>query len=261
MRRDSHGALASAFSRADRIDDFPDLRRRRARADHDHELACRRLLAAGIAPMIVGLCLLVVSAWASPPSLALFLAGGIVAGIGVGAIVRGSLTVVISTASPDDRAGALATFFTVGYGTPGSDCLASRCLASRAVPESGRTGSRRRLRAAGPASAPGSAVERPAQRTPGHLTAGATRSTRLPPAQVRSVRPVRLGPIVRPSRRRPLRGGDCAARDEHGLSGPADGSSGVMPRNAKRVSVIWDTTQGGRNGHNRGPRQRRERDG
>ena len=73
-----------------------------------------RLLAAGIAPMIVGLCLLVVSAWTSPPSLALFLAGGIVAGIGIGAVIRGSLTVVISTASPDDRAGALATFFTAG---------------------------------------------------------------------------------------------------------------------------------------------------
>jgi len=75
----------------------------------------RRLLAAGIVPMIAGLCLLVVSAWTSPPSLALFLAGGIVAGTGIGAILRGSLTVVISTASPDDRAGALATFFTAGY--------------------------------------------------------------------------------------------------------------------------------------------------
>ena len=65
--------------------------------------------------MIAGLCLLVVSAWTSPPSLALFLAGGIVAGTGIGAIIRGSLTVVISTASPDNRAGALATFFTAGY--------------------------------------------------------------------------------------------------------------------------------------------------
>jgi Major Facilitator Superfamily len=73
------------------------------------------LLAAGIALMIAGLCLLAVSAWTSPPSLALFLAGGIVAGTGIGAIIRGSLTVVISTASPDDRAGALATFFTAGY--------------------------------------------------------------------------------------------------------------------------------------------------
>ena len=68
----------------------------------------RRLLAAGIVPMLAGLCLLVLSAWTSPPSLALFLAGGIVAGTGIGAIIRGSLTVVISTASPDDRAGALA---------------------------------------------------------------------------------------------------------------------------------------------------------
>jgi hypothetical protein len=38
-----------------------------------------------------------------------------VAGLGVGAIIRGSLAVVISTASPGDRAGALATFFTAGY--------------------------------------------------------------------------------------------------------------------------------------------------
>jgi hypothetical protein len=38
-----------------------------------------------------------------------------VAGAGIGAIVRGSLTVVISTAGSDDRAGALATFFTAGY--------------------------------------------------------------------------------------------------------------------------------------------------
>jgi predicted MFS family arabinose efflux permease len=50
----------------------------------------------------------------SVPSLALFLAGGIVAGTGIGAVIRGSLTVMISTASPDDRAGALATFFTAG---------------------------------------------------------------------------------------------------------------------------------------------------
>jgi hypothetical protein len=74
----------------------------------------RRLLAAGIVPMIAGPCLHVLSAWTSPPSLALFLAGGIVAGTGIGAVIRGSLTVVISTASPDDRAGALATFFTAG---------------------------------------------------------------------------------------------------------------------------------------------------
>jgi MFS family permease len=74
-----------------------------------------RLVAAGIAPVIAGLGLLVASAWTSPPSLALFLIAVIVAGAGQGAILRGSLTVAISTAGPDDRAGPLATFFTAGY--------------------------------------------------------------------------------------------------------------------------------------------------
>jgi MFS family permease len=74
-----------------------------------------RLLAAGIAPAIIGLCALVASAWTSPPSLALFLTGAAVAGAGVGAIFRGSLTVVITTVGPDHRADALATFFTAGY--------------------------------------------------------------------------------------------------------------------------------------------------
>jgi MFS family permease len=74
-----------------------------------------RLVAAGIAPLFIGLGVLVTSAWLSPPSLALFLIGGAVAGIGLGAIVRGSLTVVIATSHPDDRAGAVATFFTAGY--------------------------------------------------------------------------------------------------------------------------------------------------
>jgi hypothetical protein len=38
-----------------------------------------------------------------------------VAGAGIGAIIRGSLTVAIAASSPDDRAGTLATFFTAGY--------------------------------------------------------------------------------------------------------------------------------------------------
>ena len=75
----------------------------------------QRLVRVGIGPVIVGLCMFVASAWASPPSLALFLIGGVVVGAGGGAIFRGSLSVVISTSGPDDRAGALATFFTAGY--------------------------------------------------------------------------------------------------------------------------------------------------
>ena len=75
----------------------------------------QRLVRVGTGPVIVGLCIFAASAWTSPPSLALFLIGGVVVGAGGGAIFRGSLSVVISTAGPGDRAGALATFFTAGY--------------------------------------------------------------------------------------------------------------------------------------------------
>jgi MFS family permease len=74
-----------------------------------------RLIAAGIMPTLVGLGVTVASAWTSPPSLALFLIGGIIVGAGGGAIFRVTLTVVIATSDPDDRAGALASFFTAGY--------------------------------------------------------------------------------------------------------------------------------------------------
>ena len=74
-----------------------------------------RLIAAGLVPTIVGLIVLVASAWTSPASLALFLIGGAVMGLGGGAMIRGSLSVVISTTDPADRAGALATYFTAGY--------------------------------------------------------------------------------------------------------------------------------------------------
>jgi len=74
-----------------------------------------KLIAVGIAPTIIGLIILVTSAWTSPASLALFLIGGAVVGAGGGAILRGSLTVVIATTDAADRAGALATFFTAAY--------------------------------------------------------------------------------------------------------------------------------------------------
>ena len=74
-----------------------------------------RLIAAGLAPLLIGLVVLVASAWTSPASLELFLLGSGVAGLGGGAIIRGSLSVVLSTASAADRAGALATYFTAGY--------------------------------------------------------------------------------------------------------------------------------------------------
>ena len=75
----------------------------------------RRLLAAGIPTIMLGLAVLVVSAWTAPPSLALFLTGGLLTGAGASAIFRSSLGVAVSTAHAEDRAGTLATFFTVGY--------------------------------------------------------------------------------------------------------------------------------------------------
>ena len=74
-----------------------------------------RLIAAGIIPALLGLGTVVASAWTSPPSLALFLIGGVITGAGDGAIFRGSLTVAISTSDPTDRAGVLASFFTAGF--------------------------------------------------------------------------------------------------------------------------------------------------
>jgi hypothetical protein len=74
-----------------------------------------RLIAAGLAPLLIGLIVLVASAWTSPASLALFLVGATVAGMGGGAIIRGSLTLIVSTAGAADRAGALTAYFTAGY--------------------------------------------------------------------------------------------------------------------------------------------------
>jgi MFS family permease len=74
-----------------------------------------RVFAAGTGSAILGLAILVGSVWLEPPSLTLFLIGCVIAGAGCGGIFRGSIETVISTSTPDDRAGALATFFAVGY--------------------------------------------------------------------------------------------------------------------------------------------------
>jgi hypothetical protein len=74
-----------------------------------------RLLTAGIPTILFGLGVLVASAWTAPPSLALFLGGGVLSGMGASAIFRASLGVVIETARADERAAALAAFFTAGY--------------------------------------------------------------------------------------------------------------------------------------------------
>jgi len=55
------------------------------------------------------------AAWVRPPSLALFFVGAALVGVGSGAIYRSTLTVVLTAAPADERAGALALFFVVGY--------------------------------------------------------------------------------------------------------------------------------------------------
>jgi MFS family permease len=74
-----------------------------------------RLFATGVVAAIFGLGVLVASAWLKQPSLALFLIGCVIAGAGCGAIFKGSIQTVIGMSSEDERAGALAFFFTVGY--------------------------------------------------------------------------------------------------------------------------------------------------
>jgi MFS family permease len=74
-----------------------------------------RLLATGIPFLIAGLGAVVIAPWVDPPSLLLFLVGAALVGVGSGALFRGTLTLVVSTAPSDDRAGAVATLFAVGY--------------------------------------------------------------------------------------------------------------------------------------------------
>jgi MFS family permease len=75
----------------------------------------RRLLCVGIPALILGLAAVVGAAWVTPPSLGLFLAGAALVGVGSGSIFRGTLTLVVTTASPGNRAGALASFYVAGY--------------------------------------------------------------------------------------------------------------------------------------------------
>jgi hypothetical protein len=78
------------------------------RASSGSNWPARRLIAAGLVPTIVGLIILVASAWTSPAGLALFLIGGAVMGLGGGAMIRGNLSVVVSTtdAAPRQRPSA-----------------------------------------------------------------------------------------------------------------------------------------------------------
>ena len=75
----------------------------------------RRLLGTGMATMVTGLSLVVVAAWLSTPSLALFVAGGALTGAGAGTLFKGALGTVVAIATEDGRAEALAGLFLGGY--------------------------------------------------------------------------------------------------------------------------------------------------
>jgi MFS family permease len=77
--------------------------------------APRRTLAAGIGLMVGGMALTVLAAWLPTPSLALFIAGGALAGAGGGAIFKGTVATVIEISPAATRAEALAGLFLAGY--------------------------------------------------------------------------------------------------------------------------------------------------
>ena len=75
----------------------------------------RGMLAAAVPILPVGLVLLVVAVWLPAPSLAVFIAGGVLAGAGAGLMFRGAVNTVSAMASPDRRAETLAGLFLAAY--------------------------------------------------------------------------------------------------------------------------------------------------
>jgi MFS family permease len=73
----------------------------------------RRALAAGCATLIVGMVVLAIGLGAR--SLALLIAGGVIAGVGHGLAFRGGLGAINAKAPDDRRAGAASSFFLVCY--------------------------------------------------------------------------------------------------------------------------------------------------
>ena len=74
-----------------------------------------RLLSTGFVTMLIGLTLVVLSAWLATPSLTAFLLGGAVVGAGAGAIFKGSLGTVIAISEPAERAQSVAGLLLAGY--------------------------------------------------------------------------------------------------------------------------------------------------
>ncbi len=75
----------------------------------------RTVLITGMACMIVGVGLVVLAVWLSSPSLALFLIGGLLTGLGGGAMFKGSLGTVMMISELEHRAEAVAGLLLAGY--------------------------------------------------------------------------------------------------------------------------------------------------
>jgi len=73
------------------------------------------IIAWGIPIMVAGLAVLVISVWLRTPSLAMFLAGGVITGAGAGALFKGVVAMVALDAPAERRAEALAGMFLAGY--------------------------------------------------------------------------------------------------------------------------------------------------
>jgi hypothetical protein len=74
-----------------------------------------RVFEAGMGTMVIGLAAAVLAVWLRPPSLALFILGGVLIGAGGGAIFKGAIGTVLSISSPDRIAESLAGMFLCAY--------------------------------------------------------------------------------------------------------------------------------------------------
>ena len=74
-----------------------------------------RNLQAGMAAMVIGIGLAVLGVWLHSPSLALFIAGGVVIGGGSGAIFKGAVGTVMSISPPERIAESLTGVFLAAY--------------------------------------------------------------------------------------------------------------------------------------------------
>lgn len=74
-----------------------------------------RDLQAGMAAMVTGVGLAVLAVWLHPPSLALFIAGGVMIGTGSGAIFKGAVGTVMSISPPERIAESLTGVFLAAY--------------------------------------------------------------------------------------------------------------------------------------------------